>query len=136
MSVLAALTFVGVTHGGVIPDPWGRPLATDFSSFWTAARLALDGTPGLAWNPVAHAAAEHANFGSNAGYVQDYYAFFYPPPFLLICLPLAFLPYSAALAVWITATGAANHPSLIPVQFEIKRTDGSARRGTVSFKPV
>lgn len=56
---------------------------------------------------MAQAAAEHANFGLDAGYAQDYYAFFYPPPFLLICLPLALLPYNAALAVWLTTTGAA-----------------------------
>jgi hypothetical protein len=25
------------THGGNIPDLWGRPLAPDFVSFWTGA---------------------------------------------------------------------------------------------------
>ncbi len=34
-------------------------------------------------------------------------AFFYPPPFLLICLPLALLPYGVAVAVWVRTTGAA-----------------------------
>ena len=107
ISTLAALTLVFVTHGGFVPDPWGRPLGTDFSSFWTAARLASDGIPEAAWDPVAHAAAEQASFGLNAGYANDYYAFFYPPPFLLICLPLAFLPYNAGLAIWLAATGLA-----------------------------
>ena len=36
-----------------------------------------------------------------------YAAFFYPPPYLLICLPLAPLPYFASLALWLGATGAA-----------------------------
>ena len=30
---------------------------------------------------------------------------FYPPPFLLLCLPLALLPYIWALALWLGATG-------------------------------
>ena len=36
-----------------------------------------------------------------------YSAFFYPPPYLLVCLPLALLPYFASLIVWLAATGAA-----------------------------
>jgi hypothetical protein len=106
-SVLALLASVFLTHGGSTPDPWHRPLAADFVSFWTAAKLALAGTPASAWNPVAHAAAQHASFAPEVGFAATYYAFFYPPPFLLICLPLALLPYGAAVAVWLGATGAA-----------------------------
>ncbi len=106
-SALVALALIGATHGGVVPDFWGRPLSADFTSFWTAARLASDGMPEAAWNPAAHAAAQQASFSPDAGYGTDYYAFFYPPPFLLICLPLALLPYNTALAVWLAATGAA-----------------------------
>ena len=107
VAVTAALVFIVLTHGGSAPDPWRHPLATDFVSFWTAAKLAAAGTPEAAWNPVAHAAAQHASFAPDAGFEQSYYAFFYPPPFLLICLPLALLPYGAAVAVWLGATGAA-----------------------------
>jgi len=106
-TLLAVLAFVVLTHGGSAPDPWQRPLATDFVSFWTAAKLALGGAPAAAWNPAVHAAMQRLNFGPNAGFDTTYYAFFYPPPFLLICLPLALLPYSAAVAVWLGATGAA-----------------------------
>ena len=42
-----------------------------------------------------------ALFPRDAGYV----AFFYPPPFLLLCLPLAALPYFWSLAAWLAATG-------------------------------
>jgi hypothetical protein len=47
----------------------------------------------------AHWAAEKALFGPAQGYV----AFFYPPPYLLICLPLALVPYFWSLAVWLIA---------------------------------
>ncbi len=107
MSVLSTVALVMLTHGGNVPDPWHRPLAPDFDSFWTAARLALAGTPEAAWNPVAQAAAERANFEPVRGYGADYYAFFYPPPFLLICLPLALLPYGLAAVVWLATTGVA-----------------------------
>jgi alpha-1,2-mannosyltransferase len=104
---LALLVLILMTHGGTTPDPWGRQLATDFASFWTAAKLVLSGVAGAAWDPIAHASAQRSSFGPDSGYKADYYAFFYPPPFLLICLPLALLPYGAAVAAWLAATGAA-----------------------------
>jgi hypothetical protein len=93
--------FVGLSSHGA--DARGEPLGTDFVSFWTAARLALGGQPSMAYDPVAHQAAEHAMFPGFEGW----YAFFYPPVFLLYSLPLALAPYFVALALWLTATGAA-----------------------------
>ena len=46
---------------------------------------------------AAHHAQQTAIFGRDTGYA----AFFYPPIFLLVCLPLAVLPYLAALAAWL-----------------------------------
>lgn len=76
----------------------GAPtLARDFASFWTAARMALGGEALEAYHPEAHLAAQQALYGSaDAGYA----AFFYPPPFLLVCLPLGLLPFGAAAAAW------------------------------------
>ena len=101
MVVMAATALVWaiMARGGL--DPLGKPLGTDFSSFWTASHLALAGHPLSAYNPGAHHASQTALFGRDVGY----YAFFYPPVFLLICLPLALLPYPAALAAWLAATG-------------------------------
>jgi hypothetical protein len=107
MSVLTVLALIVATRGGYAPDPWQRPLGTDFVSFWTAAKLALGGVPAAAWSPAFHAAAERANFPPEAGFAADYYAFFYPPPFLLLCLPFALLPYGTAVSVWLGSTCAA-----------------------------
>ena len=41
------------------------------------------------------------------GGAPGWYAFFYPPVYLLFVLPLGLLPYYGALAVWLAATGAA-----------------------------
>ena len=54
----------------------------DFTSFWSASKLALGGHPEQAWNIQAHGAVQTA-YWPDSGYA----AFFYPPPFLLICLP-------------------------------------------------
>lgn len=85
-------------------DPTGKPLGTDFISFWSASRLALDGTPTLPYNPEAHAALQARVVG---GAEIGYFGFFYPPVFLLICLPLALLPYALSLLTWLVATGTA-----------------------------
>ena len=95
-----AAGWVAASRGGL--DPTGKPLGTDFTSFWTASKLALSGAPQSAYDVSAHHAQQVALFGHDTGYA----AFFYPPIFLLICLPLAGLPYLASLAAWLAATGA------------------------------
>ena len=103
--VLAAVTLIVVfayiitSRDGV--DYFGEPVGTDFVSFWTASRLSLMGHPNSAYDPIDLQAAERALFPT---VVSGYFAFLYPPTFLLLCLPLALLPYSAALAAWL-ATG-------------------------------
>jgi hypothetical protein len=91
-----AAIWVGLAHDGI--DRLGKPLGTDFVSFWTASQPALGGQPAAAYDASAHAAAQRALFSSASG---NYYAFFYPPVFLLLCLPLAMLPYGAALIAWL-----------------------------------
>jgi alpha-1,2-mannosyltransferase len=84
-------------------DPKGRPLGADFTSFWSAARLTLSGAPASAYNQGAQHAEGTSIFGRDTGFP----AFFYPPIFLLVCAPLGLLPYLAALATWLVATGVA-----------------------------
>ena len=83
-----------------VPGP--DPLGGDFTSFYAASKLALAGHPADAWNPAAHALAEDSLFRGP----HDYLAFFYPPPYLLLCWPLALLPYGWAALGWMTGTAA------------------------------
>ncbi|MDB5432615.1 MAG: hypothetical protein JWP35_3731 [Caulobacter sp.] len=99
LAVLVALTGLAVAHGGL--DPRGELLGTDFASFWAASKLALGGHPLDAWNTGAHHAAQTEIAHKDTGYA----AFFYPPVYLLICLPLAALPYLVSLGVWLAVTG-------------------------------
>jgi hypothetical protein len=101
VQLLALIGLVATSRHGA--DLRGEPLGTDFVSFWTASRLALSGAAAAVYDPAAHHAAEQAFFGGNFGF----YAFFYPPLFLLFCLPLGLAPYFVALAAWLAATGAA-----------------------------
>ncbi len=102
MSLAAAIAWVGLSRDGI--DRMGKPLGTDFVSFWTAARLVRAGDTAAPYQPATHAAAEQAEFPT---VTVGYYAFFYPPVALLLFLPLAVLPYSAALVVWLSGTGLA-----------------------------
>ncbi len=77
-------------------------LGGDFLSFYAASKLALSGHAAEAWHRAAHLKVEHS-----LAPTQGYLAFFYPPPYLLLCWPLALLPYGVALTLWILATAGA-----------------------------
>ncbi len=91
--VLFAICVAG-SHGLI--GPLDRPTSTDFLSFHAAGALADAGTPWLAYNQAAHQAAEQAAIGA----FTKYNYFYYPPVFLLICAPLATLPYLAAFILF------------------------------------
>jgi alpha-1,2-mannosyltransferase len=101
ISLAVAVAWAILSWGGF--DPMGKPLGTDFVSFWTASRLALGGNPAKVYDAAALYGLEQVWFGRGVGYS----AFFYPPVFLLICLPLGTLSYMAALGAWLGATGLA-----------------------------
>jgi hypothetical protein len=72
-------------------------MALDFDPYWSAAQMATHGQARAAYDNAAIEAFERAHTSlSGPGYL----AFYYPPPFLLLCLPLALLPYAVALLVF------------------------------------
>jgi hypothetical protein len=91
---------VAGSHGLIVP--LDHQPSTDFVSFHAAGALADAGTPWLAYDRVAHHAAEQAAIGMTTAY--NYFC--YPPVFLLLCAPLAKLPYLAAFILF-QAVGAA-----------------------------
>lgn len=98
---LALFAFcVAGAHGLIVP--LDHQPSTDFVSFHAAGALANRGTPWLVYDHAAHHAAEEAAIGAATGY--NY--FYYPPVFLLICAPLAWLPYLPAFILF-QALGAA-----------------------------
>lgn len=105
---VASLSYVLYSNGGLLPN--GSPFGSDFISFWTAAREAVSGS--------AHTPYERSLFEpvqSSLFPESKFYAFFYPPHYLIYLLPLGFLPYYAALALWMVVTFALAYLVLIQI---------------------
>ena len=85
-------------------DPFGKPIGTDFLSIWAAGKLAVSGEPAAAYDWARHFAVQRDALAWANGQAIPVSAWHYPPMFLIIAAGLAFLPYAAALAVWLSAT--------------------------------
>jgi alpha-1,2-mannosyltransferase len=98
ISVVAVVGWIAVSDG--LTDRNGKPIGTDFSSFYAAGSLVLDGRAGDVYNMAAHYAREQQILGT----ATPYYGWLYPPIFLLLAAPLALMPYPVALGVWQIST--------------------------------
>jgi hypothetical protein len=78
----------------------GRPFGDDFANYWSGALIAFHGRVA----EVYDFAAFHAFEQSVTAQSIQYYHYSYPPVLLLLTLPLAVIPYVAALFVWLGAT--------------------------------
>jgi alpha-1,2-mannosyltransferase len=86
-------------HPPGLVNAGGSAIGRDFVAPWSASALALAGHPAAAYDQVAFRAAETETIGVPVPFI----AWFYLPSFLLLALPLALLPYLAALALWLGA---------------------------------
>ena len=98
LCVVAMVGWIALSDG--IIDRNGKPIGTDFSSFYAAGSLALEGHAADAYTPSRHYAREQREFGETT----PYYIWNYPPVFLLIAAPLAALPYPLALGLFQAAS--------------------------------
>ncbi len=96
MATVVVILLLLIATGQGILGGAGGPRGTDFASFYAAGKAALEGSPGAPYDPAAHYAREQALFGANT----PFYAWQYPPIFLVVAAPLATLPYLSALIVW------------------------------------
>jgi hypothetical protein len=86
--------FVAASHDAFVH--LSPPTTTDFSSFYAAGVLAGRGEAAAAYDPAKHGAVEEKITSPGI----KYHDFLNPPPFLLICAPLAKLPYLLAFVVF------------------------------------
>jgi hypothetical protein len=114
---IAIVGWIALSDGLV--DRNGKPIGTDFSSFYAAGSLVLDGRAGDVYDMAAHFAREQQIFGP----ATPYYGWLYPPIFLLLATPLALLPYALALMVWQSATFAL-YLAVIAAILRVPRRDG------------
>jgi hypothetical protein len=99
---LGSYTMVGAMGQGAAGglDLTGRPRGADFLGFGAASALARQGEAAAVYSPARIYEMGQAMAGEHLHPM----AWNYPPGFLLLLLPLAYLPYPAALAVWLAAT--------------------------------
>jgi alpha-1,2-mannosyltransferase len=98
---LCTVAAVGwIAASGDFIDPNGKPIGTDFSSFYAAGSMALEGHAASAYDMAAHYARQQQIFGVHT----PYYGWFYPPFFLFVAAPLALFPYPVALIIWQATT--------------------------------
>jgi hypothetical protein len=90
----------GPLSGKGLYDLQGKPSGTDFLGFFTAASLAKAGHAAWAYNLHKMHALEKIIISPAVPLI----AWMYPPTFLLMVLPLAFLPYPLAIILWIVPT--------------------------------
>ena len=105
---------VAGTHGLIVPLL--HPTSSDFVSFYAAGRLADPGSAWLAYDQLAHYAAEQQ--ATEPGIAYNF--FYYPPVFLLICAPLARLPYLCAFVAFQAASLAACLRAIRPILRDAK----------------
>ncbi len=98
-----ALVMLALFQHGLLPGTAESPTASDFVSFYAAGKLALAGTPALAYDQAVHFAVEQQFSPPGA----PYQFFFYPPVFMLLFAPIAALPYTLAFYLFEAATLAA-----------------------------
>ena len=97
---LAILSLTVIATGMLVN--WRYPYLMDFLSYWAAAVLAVGGSPADAYDITLHHAVQQRAFAFDTKL-----PFAYPPPFLLLLVPLGLLPYALSAGVWIAATLAA-----------------------------
>jgi alpha-1,2-mannosyltransferase len=97
IAAYAVVAFWALTGHG-IHDPAGRPIGTDFLSFWTVSSALQHDQTSAIYAPERLAELEHA---ADPGANELFYAWAYPPIALLLVYPLALLPYLWSLALWL-----------------------------------
>jgi len=96
---VVAIVFLAATAHG-INDYKGRPLGSDFSNIYAAGVFARQGNAAAPFDPARQEAQEKAIFGS----ATPFFGWHYPPFFLLVAAPLAYLSYLPALLLWQAST--------------------------------
>ena len=119
---IAVIGWIALSDGLI--DRNGKPIGTDFASFYAAGSLALEGHAAGIYDMAAHYAREQQIFGA----ATPYYGWLYPPIFLLVAVPLALLPYAVALIVWQGASLALYLAVIAAILAKPRRDDGAIAR--------
>jgi hypothetical protein len=81
-------------------DGQGRPLGFDFISFWAASKIGITGNPADAYDLRLMERAIKLAVPAT----RSVYGWFYPPPYYLVILPAALLPYPVSYLTFMGGT--------------------------------
>ena len=98
-AIFALLGLTWVALSSEMIDSAGQPLGREFLSYFGASALALADAPIAAYEGMRLTAAQAAALP--ALHIPPNYVWQYSPVALLMALPLAYMPYAVALAVWL-----------------------------------
>lgn len=98
---IAALGINWTTGTTPLTDRLGRPIGTDFSAFWTAGHMLLNGDFTGMFDPEKHFSYQSDIFGDPW---VEHYGWHYPPPFLALAAIFASLSYVPAMMLWQATT--------------------------------
>lgn len=99
--VVTAVAYLAFEAAGAgLVDPSGRAIGADFSAFYAAGRLVLEGQAAAAYDLEALHARMTEVLGADVGRLPVHY----PPPALLLFAVLGLMPYTVAVAVWLLAS--------------------------------
>ncbi|GAA0778856.1 DUF2029 domain-containing protein [Roseibium denhamense] len=101
--VFSAIGMVlGLAYLLLLPNAQTSPtglLIMDYLAYWLAGQQALNGTPGVVYDTFVFLEMQRTMSGT-----EDFLTFFYPPPFQMMLMPFALLPYKAAFVVFAATT--------------------------------
>src|SRR5208283_3316850 len=98
---LGGYAAAGTLFGNDLVDLSGRPVGSDFVTFWAASKVAITRGPAAVFSLDEIYPVEKEVIGAEISPKH----WNYPPTFLLLVLPLALLPYAAAFICWLAFTG-------------------------------
>lgn len=101
MFVMGAIVYALLVRDNV--DITGKPLGTDFLTFYAASQLLLSGHGMDAYDLSVIGPLENAIVPTTEPF---YFPWFYPPPYLLLVAPLSVLPYAVSYLLWALAGAA------------------------------
>lgn len=101
MFAIGAVAYSFTIHG--LLDPRGLPPGSDYVTFWGASYLALHGHVADVYDYHLLLTAQRVEIPG----LEATLAWFYPPTFLLVVLPLSLMPYLVSLGTFLVTTVAA-----------------------------
>ncbi|HET9019110.1 MAG TPA: hypothetical protein VFN46_05960, partial [Acetobacteraceae bacterium] len=97
---------VSFRHDGVLGPHYNAP-GVDYMVYYDAARSYLAGDLGLLADGGRFTAHLNRDFAGWLTAPLPLHPWVYPPPFLMLLLPFAFLPFAASYAAFLATTFAA-----------------------------